>query len=351
MSDVRKQVSEYYSDATAHGGRMRTSICCCTTDSMPGYIKDTLGQIDPEITDRFYGCGSPLPPALEGCTVLDLGCGTGRDVYIASKLVGPEGRVIGVDMNEDQIAIAAKHRDEMAVKFGYATSNVEFRQGFIEDLSAVGIGDESIDVIISNCVVNLSPLKEQVFREVWRVLKTGGEFYFSDVFSDRRVPKEVASNPMLRGECLGGALYVEDFRRLMRTCGWEDLRYMGTCPAVIGDPEIEDLVEPIGFSSRTVRAVKLPGLIEDICEQYGQIAVYKGTIPHHEKHFDLDDHHRFLTGMPMSVCGNSCAMVQDTRFGKHFTVYGDRSVHYGPFDGCGTSRAQDEGGCSGGGCC
>ncbi|MDO4290049.1 MAG: methyltransferase domain-containing protein [Eggerthellaceae bacterium] len=344
--DIREKVKEYYSKVTVDdNGKMITHTCSCGEDSVPAYLREILDEIPEGITSRFYGCGSPLPLALEGCTVLDLGCGTGRDVFVASKLVGAQGKVIGVDMNADQLAVAREHQSEMAEKWGY--DNVTFIEGYIEDLAE--IDSESVDVVISNCVINLSPMKEQVFREIWRVLKTGGELYFSDIFADRRVPDDINSNPVLLGECLGGAMYIEDFRRMMTRVGWADFRYMSSTAATIDNPEIEDLVGNIQFSSRTIRAVKLPDLLEDICEQYGQVATYKGGMLGSPHYFDLDDHHRFFKGEPMLVCGNSCAMVQNTRFGKYFDVMGDRSVHYGPFSGCGNAPAVS-GGC-GGGCC
>lgn len=353
MEDIRKQVSEYYSNITTEKeGQMETKICSCQ-DNMPDHLKEIRGLINPEIIKRFYGCGSPIPPALEGCTVLDLGCGTGLDVYIASKLVGENGKVIGVDMTDDQLNFAKKYQDEMAEKFGYKKSNVEFKKGYIEDLKSIGIEDESIDVVISNCVINLSPFKEEVFKEVWRVLKKGGELYFSDIFADRRVPDEIYKNPVLRGECLAGAMYVEDFRRLLRKIGWEDFRYTKTTKAPIENKEIEKLVGNVNFTSRTVRAIKLPGIIEDKCEQYGQFATYRGGMVGCDNYFDLDDHHRFFVDLPMAVFGNSCAMVQDTRFGKYFDVVGDRSKHFGLFDGCGDAPASaaDDCGCDGGSCC
>lgn len=157
----------------------------------------------------------------------------------------------------------------------------------------------------------------------------------------------------MRGECLAGAMYVEDFRRLLRKIGWEDFRYTKTTVAPIENRKIEELVGNVNFTSRTVRAIKLPGIIEDKCEQYGQFATYRGGILGSEHYFDLDDHHRFFVDLPMAVCGNSCAMVQDTRFGKYFDVVGDRSKHFGLFDGCGDAGAPatDDCGCDGGSCC
>lgn len=352
MEDIRKQVSEYYSNITTEKeGQMQTQICSCS-DSMPLHIKKIRGMVNPELLKRFYGCGSPIPSALEGCTVLDLGCGTGVDVYVASKLVGESGKVIGVDMTDDQLNFAKKYQDQMAEKFGYKKSNVEFKKGYIEDLKSIGIEDESVDVVISNCVINLSPFKEEVFKEVWRVLKKGGELYFSDIFADRRVSDEIYQNPVLRGECLAGAMYVEDFRRLLHKIGWEDFRYTKITKAPIENRKIEELVGNVNFTSRTVRAVKLPGIIEDRCEQYGQFVTYRGGILGSEHYFDLDDHHRFYKDLPMAVCGNSCAMIEETRFKKYFDVVGDRTNHFGLFDGCdGPGNECDCDGNSGSCCC
>ena len=348
--DIYDEIRKYYSHISLREkGKMMTKVCCCSPESHPDYIWKILEDIPEEIGDRFYGCGSPLPPALEGCMVLDLGCGTGQDVYLASRLVGKTGRVIGVDMNEDQLAIARKYQKEMAEKWG--VDNVTFLQGYIEDLKSLGIEDGSVDVVISNCVINLSPAKEKVFSEIWRVLKQGGELYFSDVFADRRVPDKIGKNPILLGECMGGAMYVEDFRRLMRRVGWEDFRYMSTCSSEIDDPEIEKLIGNIKYTSRTIRAVKLPDLLEDICEQYGQFVIYRGGIEGSETKFRLDDHHCFEKDLPASVCGNTCAMIQNTRFAPYFTVIGDRSHHFGPFAGCGTAPgASCDGEDSGCGC-
>ncbi len=351
MSVSHEEIKKYYSNVTVkEQGEMATHTCACGPECMPAYIRKILADIPEEITTRFYGCGSPLPAALEGCTVLDLGCGTGRDVYLASKLVGPTGKVIGIDMNADQLAVAEAHHAEMAEKWGY--DNVEFKQGYIEALDELGIEDGSVDVVISNCVINLSPDKKAVFDEIWRVLSYGGELYFSDIFADRRIPEEVSSSPLLVGECLGGAMYIEDFRRLMRRCGWEDFRYVKSRAATIDNDEVEALIGNIQFSKRTVRAFKLPDIQEDICEEYGQTAIYNGGIEGSENYFDLDDHHRFFKGLRLDVCGNSCSYVQNTRFGKYFTVYGDRSIHFGPFEGCGNAPAVGggDGGC-GCACC
>ena len=171
--------------------------------------------------------------------VLDLGCGAGRDAYLASRLVGADGFVIGVDMTAEQLAVARRRQDEQPKRFGLPRSNVDFRQGYIEDLAAMGIADNSVDVVISNCVINLSPEKQRVFAEVFRVLKPGGEFYFSDVFTGRRMPDKLRHDPVLREECMGGAMYIEDFRRLLRDLGCLDYRVVAKSRITIGNAEIE----------------------------------------------------------------------------------------------------------------
>jgi SAM-dependent methyltransferase len=351
MTDLTKrdEVREYYGKTVQNNRDLKTSACC-SSESFPEGQKSILNEIHPEILDKFYGCGSPIPPLLEDRVVLDLGCGTGRDVYIASRLAGPGGTVIGVDMTEEQLAIAARHAGGQADRFGFERPNVSFRRGYIEDLADTGIEDASVDVVISNCVINLSPDKHKVFSEVFRVLKPGGEFYFSDVFAGRRVPEELRDDPVLYGECLGGALYVEDFRRLLGKVGFDDHRIVSSNPIALNNKEIEDKVGMVDFYSKTVRAFKLHSL-EDICEDYGQTATYRGTIPHHPHRFTLDDHHEFITGRPMLVCGNTASMLSETRYSPHFRVSGDRSVHYGPFQ-CGPAAVNTrEGEGTGGACC
>jgi len=329
--DIIESVKDYYGKHLQSNEDLASGACCAAPP--PAVVRDILPLIADEIVARFYGCGSPLPPLLEGMTVLDLGCGTGRDVYIASKLVGESGLVIGVDMTTEQIEIARKYQDEQRERFGFQLSNVRLLQGYIEDLGALGIEDNSIDVVISNCVINLSPDKEQVFKEIYRVLKPGGELFFSDVFADRRIPESLANDPVLHGECLGGVLYTEDFRRLMAACGWADFRYTSVGNLDLGGGKIEELLGFATFSSRTVRAFKLDDL-EDTCEDYGQVALYDGSISGHPHHFDLDELHRFITGKPQLVCGNTASMLSNTRYRKAFRVVGSRSVHYGIFDGC-----------------
>jgi len=330
-------VQEYYGTVLTSTDDLKTSACCIA-EAPPARVRDALRLVHPEVQARFYGCGSPIPPALEGATVVDLGCGTGRDSYVIAQLVGAEGKVIGVDMTAEQLAVAREHTGWHAERFGFA--NVEFRQGFIEDLAALGIADESVDLVVSNCVLNLATNKSRVFEEIFRVLKPGGELYFSDVFADRRIPAHLSEDPVLRGECLGGALYVEDFRRMLAQAGCHDARMVTSRPLSIDNPALERQIGSVGFTSKTVRAFKLD--LEDRCEDYGQVAWYLGSIAEAPHRFELDDHHVLETGRPMLVCGNTADMLSRTRYARHFRVQGDKTTHHGLFD-CGPTPETSSG--------
>ncbi len=342
--EISESVREYYGQVLQSSNDLKTSACC-TPDAMPRYLRALLSGVHPEVQGRFYGCGSPLPPALSGKTVLDLGCGAGRDCYLLSHLVGAEGRVIGVDMTLEQLEVAMRYRDWHSARLGYA--NVEFVHGHIENLAAVGIADGSIDVVVSNCVINLSPEKPQVLAEIFRVLKPGGELYFSDVFADRRIPAELCKDRVLLGECLGGAWYWEDFRRILDGLGCPDVRVVKENFISLDDPEVAAKIGMVKFRSVTVRAFKMQ--LEDRCEDFGQVACYLGGIPEHPHAFDLDDHHHFETHRPLRVCGNTADMLTGSRYAPHFQVMGDKSRHFGLFDG--TPGPQGESAVAGGSCC
>jgi arsenite methyltransferase len=351
---VLDSVKTYYGETLKTSADLKTSACC-TAGSPDPIIRKALAAVPDEVKAKYYGCGSPFPFGIQGLRVLDLGCGSGRDCYVCAAMVGPEGSVTGVDMTVGgQLEVAVKYAESYCRDtLGYAEPNMRFVEGKIEDLAAAGIKDESIDLIISNCVVNLSPDKAAVLEEAYRVLAPGGEMYFSDVYCDRRLPAEVRTHPVLLGECLGGALYDQDFLRLARAAGFEDPRRLAT-PAFIEikDKELGALLGSAKFYSITYRLFKLPGSLESLCEDYGQAARYNGSIPGHPHSYVLDDHHEFQAGKWYEVCGNSAAMVGDSWLGKYFDVIGDRSTHYGLFDcGEGLSAGDAAGAASGGGAC
>lgn len=337
--DVQRQhVSEYYGVTLQTSSDLRTSACC-PTDAVPSLHRRILSQLHPDVTSRFYGCGSPIPSHLRGAHVLDLGCGTGRDVYLASALVGPSGSVVGVDMLDSQLDVARTHQafHARALLGDAAASNVDFRKGQIEDLKAIGLDDNAYDVVISNCVCNLSPEKEKVFAEVFRVLKKGGEFYFSDVYADRRLTSEAATHPVLIGECLGGALYTQDFRRVMRKVGFKDIRVMSCTPVALKDESLLPLVDDVTFLSVTVRAFKLDDdVVEDQREDYGQTAMY---VPNEDADDDDDDgknkgvltldiDHQFKANVPCRIDSNTACILEQSRFRSMFKV-SQRTHHNG----------------------
>ncbi|MGI6216950.1 MAG: arsenosugar biosynthesis radical SAM (seleno)protein ArsS [Coriobacteriales bacterium] len=325
---IHELVRQYYESLNSSDD-LQTNACCCSTQAPPSYVLDVMRLLPDEVVEKFYGCGSPIPPALDGCTVLDLGCGTGRDVYVVSKLVGPAGKVIGVDMTPAQLEVARKYVDTQTEAYGYDAPNVEFRQGYIEDLKSLGIEDESIDLVISNCVINLSPFKDQVFSEIWRVLKPGGELYFSDVFCDRRLPQKLREDPVLRGECLGGAMYISDFKTTMARHGWTSYLETAVEDIEISNLELETRVGFCEFTSRTIRAIKAVGL-EPFEENCGQQATLKGGMPQMPRYFDLDSNIRLIKGRPHAISSNMAKMISQSRYGKYIDVTPE-GTHMGEF--------------------
>ena len=348
--DKKDAVKEYYGKILQSKKDLKTNACCAI-DSFPEPIKSIIKNIESEILDKFYGCGSPIPPLLEGCNILDLGSGSGRDVYIVSYLAGEKGFATGVDMTDEQLEVADKYKDIQMKKFGFKRCNVDFKKGYIEDLKEAGIGDNSQDVVISNCVINLSPDKLSVFKEVFRVLKPGGELYFSDVFAGSRIPESLSDDPVFYGECLGGAMYIEDFRRLLAKLGIGDYSLVAKRKLTFSEPEVVSKVGDIEFYSMTIRAFKLDNL-ENTRQNYGQTATYLGTISGYPDQFIFDAEHTFPAGKSIPVCGNTASILRHTRFAKHFKVTGDRSRHLGGFSQDSAPRRADPGDCGcAGGCC
>lgn len=192
-STTYELVQDYYGKVLATSKDLKTSACTAG-GAPPAKIIELMKNVPQEVLGKFYGCGAPLPLGIDGLRALDLGSGSGRDCYICSALVGESGSVVGVDMTEEQLDVSRKYVDEFTKSLGFAKPNMKFVNGHIEYLDKAGIQDESVDIAISNCVVNLSPDKPRVLKEVYRCLAPGGEFYFSDVYCDRRLSEEVRKN-------------------------------------------------------------------------------------------------------------------------------------------------------------
>jgi SAM-dependent methyltransferase len=301
----RAKVREFYGAAAE---RPRADLCCPTS-----YDASLVSHIPREVIDRFYGCGSPMEIAgiQPGERVVDLGSGAGIDVFIAAKLVGPEGRAIGVDMTDPMLAVAEEHRPAVAAALGYDA--VEFRKGYLE---RVPVEDRSIDCVTSNCVVNLSPDKPRVFEEIWRVLKNHGRLVLSDIVSEREVPPHLKVNPELWGECLVGALTEAELLARLERAGFYGLTVLRKTywKAVEGYP----------FFSVTVRGYKYEKAAG--CIFKGHRAVYLGP----GKAFLDEEGHLFPRNEPVEICTDSVAKLSRPPYLGMFAVVapGEERIGY-----------------------
>jgi len=337
---MQEAVEAYYGSVLKSSGDLKTNACSTAAAPAP-HFAGLLANVHEEITSTYYGCGLVYPSELEGARVLDLGCGSGRDCYVLAQLVGAEGSVVGVDMTDKQLDTARRHIDYHTAKFGYAKPNVSFVKGYLEKLDELDLEPGSFDVIVSNCVINLAIDKPAVLRHAYELLRTGGEMYFADVYADRRLSPDITADPVMYGECLGGALYWNDFLHLARAAGFVDPRLVADSPIAVHDPAIAARLGEAAFYSATYRLFKLDAL-EPACEDYGQAVVYRGTLAHAPDVFILDKHHALETGRAFPVCGNTWRMLHDTRFRPHFDFIGDWSRHFGIFTGCGTNIPFDD---------
>lgn len=346
---MHETVKDYYGKELTGSDDLKTDACC-TLDNIPGHIKPIMAKIHPEVSSKYYGCGLVAPELLEGMRILDLGSGSGQDCYVLSALVGEAGEVVGVDMTDEQLAVANRHIDHHREAFGFSQPNVRFIKGYIEKLDELNLADESFDIIVSNCVINLSPDKKSVLEQAYRLLKPGGELYFSDVYADRRVPEELMADPVLYGECLSGALYWNDFIQLAKQSGFTDPRLVEDRPLGIDNDEVKNKIGHINFYSATYRLFKLTEL-EHSSEDYGQSVVYQGTVPNNGCAFELDKNNRMPKGKSVSVCGNTYRVLKGSRFSGHFEFTGNFEQHSGIFNQGESTLPFLEKAAKSGGCC
>lgn len=291
----RAKVREFYGNAAE---TPQAELCCPTK-----YDTSATDHIPKDVLDRFYGCGSPMTTAgiREGETVVDLGSGAGIDVFIAAKYVGKTGRAIGVDMTDRMLSVAHENRPKVAEALGYDV--VEFREGYLEKIP---VESKTVDLVTSNCVVNLSPDKPRVFEEIWRVLKDHGRIVISDIVSETDVPPHLKTNPQLWGECLVGALTQEEFLAELERAGFYGLE-------VLKKTYWKD-VEGYPFFSVTVRGFKFEKT--QGCVFKGHKAVYLGP----GKMFVDEEGHQFPRNEAYEVCTDTVAKLSNPPYKGFFAI-------------------------------
>ncbi|XP_072240455.1 arsenite methyltransferase [Leuresthes tenuis] len=313
-STIHVDVKDYYGKRVKKTSDLQTSACKAPAQPTPPYIREALKKVHPEVTARYYGCGLVVPECLEGCSILDLGSGTGRDCYMLSQLVGERGHVTGVDMTEGQLELARTYVDYHMKEFGYKKPNVSFVQGYIESLTEAGLEKNSFDIIISNCVVNLSPDKKRVLAEAYSVLKDGGELHFSDIYTSGRLTEEIKNHKVLWGECLGGALWWKDLLQLADEVGFSAPRLVTASIVTVDNKELQDILGDFKFVSATYRLFKIPKGNAKTCQ-----VIYNGDITGAEDHFEFDCQYTFKTNEVVEVDGEVAAILTHSRFAGDFT--------------------------------
>nr|XP_020753558.1 arsenite methyltransferase isoform X2 [Odocoileus virginianus texanus] len=293
----------YYGQVLKKSADLQTNACVTAARPVPQHIREALQNVHEEVSLRYYGCGLVIPECLENCWILDLGSGSGRDCYALSQLVGEKGHVTGIDMTEGQVEVANKYIEYHMEKYGFQAPNVNFIHGYIEKLEEAGIKNESYDIVISNCVINLVPDKQQVLQEVYRVLKHGGELYFSDVYASLELPEEIRTHKVLWGECLGGALYWKDLFILAKKIGFCPPRLVTANFITVQNKDLENVIGDCCFVSATFRLFKLPktGPTKK-CQ-----VIYNGGITGHEKELIFDANFTFkdMITDPFELAGRS----------------------------------------------
>ncbi|CAN9511611.1 unnamed protein product [Ophioblennius macclurei] len=317
--DVRENVKKYYGSRLESTCDLQTSASSCGLANRPTSrsVTEALSQVHPEVTKRFFGCGLPFPAKLAGCSILDLGSGSGRDCFAFSKLVGPNGHVTGLDMTEELLTVSRQYVDYHREKFGYEKPNVSFVQGYMEKLSDAGIQNDSIDVVLSNCVICLCADKKEVLQQAYNVLKDGGELYYSDLYASKVVPDHMKQDPVLWGEGMGGALFWRDLITLAHAVGFSTPRLVSASRMEVHNQELKDKAGcDISYASGTFRMFKLPkGAVTSRAA-----VTYRGTVEDFPQQMDLDSSHSFKKDEVVEVDAETAAVLKTSRFSSDFKI-------------------------------
>nr|XP_032808401.1 arsenite methyltransferase isoform X1 [Petromyzon marinus] len=316
LGDVHEDVKHYYGKRLQSQGDLQTKACVTPATALPPAVRAALANVHHEVVSRYYGCGLVVPEELSGCRVLDLGSGSGRDCFALSQLVGEDGHVTGIDMTPEQLEVARRHVEYHTKLFGFSRPNVEFLEGYIERLGDVGLQDQSYDVIVSNCVVNLAPDKGPVLREAFRVLKDGGELYFSDIYADRALPEDVRRDKELWGECLGGALHWRDLLTLAAAAGFLRPRLVSATLTELS-PDLQAHLGGVRFVSATYRLFRVP---PGAVAAGGAEVVYNGGIEGSLHELTFDAHTTFPGGRPVTVDAELAAILRSSRLADAFMI-------------------------------
>ena len=377
IDEITQKVSDRYALAASTGEQM----CCPTSYDMT----NLRSFIPEEVLKISYGCGTPagLKTVSPGETVLDIGSGGGIDCFEASRLVGSSGHVIGIDMTDTMLTIARKNAPIVASNLGYTSSNVEFRKGMAD---AIPVNDDAVDLIISNCVINLAPDKRKVFREMFRVAKSNGRFTISDIVADQPVPQYLVQDTQKWGDCLSGALTLTDYIAGLRGAGFLGIHLIKSSPWQVIDGihffsvTLTGYKLPAGAPQSAVRYATLRGPFSRVVDELGTTylrgipqpvtpgtvcllsqaplashfilsptplwldraddrwtAVYPADAPCHWRgHFALlagpfveaadDDHHLYRRGEPLEICSKTLTVLEAGGYAPHFAIIN----HAGP---------------------
>jgi SAM-dependent methyltransferase len=296
IDEITQKVSDRYARAASTGEQM----CCPTSYDMA----DLQSFIPEEVLKISYGCGTPagLKTVSPRETVLDIGSGGGIDCFEASRLVGPAGHVIGIDMTDTMLAIARKNAPLVASNLGYASSNVEFRKGMAD---AIPVIDGAIDLIISNCVINLAPDKRKVFREMFRVAKPGGRFTISDIVADQPVPQYLVHDAGKWGDCLSGALTLTDYIAGMVGAGFLGIHLIKASPW--------QKIDGIHFFSVTLTGYKLPAGTSRSDVRY---ATLRGPFSRVVDELGTT----YFRGIPQPITPETACLLNQTPLAPHFIL-------------------------------